>query len=85
MSMESASAFFERARSDADLRRNLKDLGKEEAGAYIREALGYDFTEDEIRRTVLERNPEIDDELLDSVVGGSFWMQDPPPPDFDLL
>ena len=68
MSMESASAFFERARSDAELRRNLKELGEEKAGAYIREALGYDFTEDEIRRTVLERNPEIDDEL-EAVIG----------------
>jgi len=71
MSMESAVAFYERLEKDAELREKLRELGsKEKVEPYIKNELGYDFTEEEMRKVVFERNPEMTEEDLEAVVGG---------------
>ncbi len=71
MSMESAVAFYECVEKDAALREKLRELGsKEKVEPYIKNELGYDFTEEEMRKVVFERNPEMTEEDLEAVVGG---------------
>jgi len=71
MSVESAAAFYDRLEKDAGLMGKLKELGdKERLVLYVKEELGYDFTREEMRTVLFERNPEMSDEELQSVVGG---------------
>ncbi len=77
MSMESAIAFCERVEKDAELQKKLKEFEmKEGVDEYVRE-LGYDFTREEVRKAVLERNPELTDEQLEGVNAASQRPGDP--------
>ncbi len=71
MSMESATAFYERLESDTELTARIQELQTREAiGRYVREELGYDFSLEEMQKVIFERNPEITDEEMEAVVGG---------------
>ena len=75
MPMESAVAFYERLEKDAELQEKLKELGsKENISQYVKGELGYDFTLEEMQKVIFERNPEITDEELEAVVGGSISL-----------
>ena len=37
--------------------------------AWVRDELGYDFTQEEMQRVIFERNPEMTDEELEAVIG----------------
>ena len=79
MSMESAVAFYECVEKDAALREKLRELGsKEKVAPYVKNELGYDFTEEEMQKVVFEQNPEMTDEDLEAVAGG-FWFPFPFP------
>lgn len=72
MSMESAVAFYERVESDVGLQEKLTELGtKENVSQYVRDELGYDFTLEEMQKVIFERHPEMTDEELEAVVGGT--------------
>lgn len=72
MSVESAAAFYERLQSDASLLDTLNECGgKERLMQYVKDELGYDFTPREMRKVLFERNPEMTEEELQSVVGGT--------------
>ncbi|GEM_PF-3596852 len=72
MSVESAAAFYDRLARDASLRGKLKEIGdRERLTTYVKDELGYDFTRDEMKKAIFERNPEMTDEDLQGVVGGS--------------
>lgn len=72
MSMESAISFYERLESDGELSERIKELGdRESISRYVKEDLGYDFSEEEMQKVVFERNPELSDEELEAVVGGT--------------
>jgi predicted ribosomally synthesized peptide with nif11-like leader len=71
MSLESAVAFYERLERDSELREKLKELGsKKNVERYVREDLGYVFSNEEMQKVVFEKNPEMSDEDLEAVVGG---------------
>ena len=71
MSIESATAFYDRLQSDVSLQEELKTKGNRDAvEAYVRDELGYDFTKEEMQKVIFERNPEMTDEELEAVVGG---------------
>ncbi len=71
MSMESATAFYDKLESDEALTTRIQELGsKEKIAAYVRDELGYEFTREEIQKVIFERHPEITDEELEAVVGG---------------
>ncbi len=81
MSMESAVAFYECVEKDAALREKLRELGsKEKVAPYVKNELGYDFTEEEMRKVVFERNPEMTEEDLKAVVGGVLLPEPRPKP-----
>ena len=72
MSMESAVSFYERLEKDVELQEKLKELGtKENISQYVKGELGYDFTLEEMQKVIFEKNPEMTDEELEAVVGGS--------------
>ena len=72
MSVEAAAAFYDRLENDLALMGKLKELGdKERLVLYVKDELGYDFTKEEMRNVLFERNPEMSDEDLQSVVGGA--------------
>ena len=72
MPMESAVAFYERLEKDVELQKKLKELGtKENISQYVKGELGYDFTLEEMQKVIFEKNPEMTDEELEAVVGGS--------------
>ncbi len=71
MSMESATAFYERLESDTELTARIQELQTSEAvGQYVREELGYNFSLEEMQKVIFERHPEITDEEMEAVVGG---------------
>ena len=71
MSMESAVAFYEKLESDKELVTRIQELQTPETiSSYVREDLGYDFTQEEIQKVIFERHPEMTDEELEAVVGG---------------
>ncbi len=71
MSMESATAFYDKLESDTELTARIQELQTREAiGQYVREELGYDFSLEEMQKVIFERNPEITDEEMEAVVGG---------------
>lgn len=71
MPMESASAFYEKLEKDNELITRMQELQTPESiSTYVREELGYDFTQEEIQKVIFERNPEMTDEELEAVVGG---------------
>lgn len=71
MSVKSAVAFYERVEKDLELQEKLKELGtKESVERYVKEEFGYDFTLEEMQKVIFERNPEMTDEELETVVGG---------------
>ncbi len=75
MSIESAVAFYERVEKDAGLQEKLKELNtKENIARYVKEELGYEFSLEEMQKVIFERNPEITDEELEAVVGGSVTL-----------
>ena len=72
MSIESAAAFYDRLQNDDALQEQLKAAGdRDRVEAYVRDKLGYDFTKEEMQKVIFERNPEMTDEELEAVVGGS--------------
>lgn len=74
MSMESAVAFYERMEKDVELQRKLKELGsKERVQPYLKNELGYDFTGEEMRKVILDKNPEMTDGDLEDVTGGAHY------------
>ena len=71
MSMESAVAFYERVEKDVELQKKLRELGsKENVERYVKGELGYDFSLEEMRKVIFERNPEMTDEEMEAVTGG---------------
>ena len=71
MSVESAAAFYDRLENDLALMAKLKELSdKELLVLYVKDELGYEFTQEEMRKVLFERNPEMSEEDLQSVVGG---------------
>lgn len=71
MSVEAAAAFYERLARDSSLLKKLQEFGeKERLATYVKDELGYDFTKDEMKKVVFERNPELTDEDLQCIVGG---------------
>ena len=74
MSIESATAFYDRLQSDVSLQEELKTKGNRDAvEAYVRDELGYDFTKEEMQKVIFERHPEMTDEELEAVVGGASY------------
>ena len=72
MSVEAAAAFYDRLENDLALMGKLKELGdKERLVLYVKDELGYEFTQEEMRKVLFERNPELSEEELQSVVGGA--------------
>ena len=72
MSIESAKAFYERVETDTELQEKLKELNtKENIEPYVKGELGYEFTLEEMQKVIFEKNPEMTDEELEAVVGGS--------------
>ena len=72
MSVEAAAAFYDRLENDLALMGKLKELGdKERLVLYVKNELGYDFSREEMRKVLFERNPELSEEELQSVVGGA--------------
>ncbi len=75
MSMKSAVAFYERMEKDIELQGKLKELGSDEnARSYLKNELGFDFTEKELRKALSERNPEMTDVDLEAVSGGAHYL-----------
>ncbi len=72
MSREAAVAFYERLEGDRDLMEKIRELGTREAiRRYVKEELGYDFTREEMQKAISERNPQLSEVDLESVVGGT--------------
>ena len=72
LSVESATAFYERLEKDLELQEKLKELKtKENIARYVKGELGYEFTLEEMQKVIFEKNPEMTDEELEAVVGGS--------------
>ena len=72
MSVEAAAAFYDRLGNDLALMGKLKELGdRGRLVHYVKDELGYDFTREEMRKVLFERNPELSEEELQSVVGGT--------------
>lgn len=75
MSMESAVAFYEHLERDPELMGRIKVLETpEKVEEYVKGTLGYDFTKEEMQKVIFERNPEMTDEELEAVTGGTFMM-----------
>ena len=54
-----------------ELRKKLRELGsKENVERYVKGELDYDFSLEEMRKVIFERNPEMTDEELEAVTGG---------------
>jgi predicted ribosomally synthesized peptide with nif11-like leader len=70
MSRESAAAFLERLEGDEVLAERLRGCTVSEAEELVKEELGYDFTREEMQQVIFEKNPQITDEELETVVGG---------------
>ncbi len=74
MSMESALAFYERVEKDVELQGKLKELGSDEnVRSYLKNELGFDFTEEELRKALSERNPEMTGGDWEAVTGGAHY------------
>lgn len=72
MSIESAAAFYRRVESDVELQEKLKKLDtKETVSQYVKGELGYEFTMEEMQKVIFDRIPEMTDEELEAVLGGS--------------
>lgn len=70
MSLKSAEAFYDRVTEDSSLVEKLKTMTVKEAEIFVKEELGYSFTEEEMQKVIFERNPELSDEELEAVAGG---------------
>ena len=71
MSLEEAASFYDRLEKDEALARHVSSLRTpEEVRRFVREELGYRFTQEEMQRVVYERHPEMTDEELEAVTGG---------------
>lgn len=69
MSAERTVRRGERLR-DVSLQEQPKATGdRERVEAWVRDELGYDFTQEEMQRVIFERNPEMTDEELEAVIG----------------
>ncbi len=72
MSMESAVAFYERVEQDKALQERIRELNTpERIESYVKGELGFEFSRAEMQKVIFQRNPEMTEEELDSVVGGS--------------
>ena len=75
MSMEAAVAFYERLEQEPGLQERIKELNAPELiEPYVRDELGYRFTKEEMQRVIFERNPEMSDEEMEAVTGGTIVM-----------
>ena len=75
MSMEAAVAFYDRLEQEPELQEHIKGLNTPELiEPYVRDALGYRFTKEEMQRVIFERNPEMSDEEMEAVTGGTIVM-----------
>ena len=71
MSLESATAFYERLEREPELTERIRELNTpDRIEPYVKGELGYDFTREEMQQVIFERNPEMTDEELEAVVGG---------------
>ena len=72
MSLESATAFYERLEREPELTERIRELNTpDRIEPYVKDELGYDFTREEMQQVIFERNPEMTDEEMEAVVGGS--------------
>ncbi|NMG07800.1 Nif11-like leader peptide family natural product precursor [Brasilonema sp. UFV-L1] len=75
MSIESASAFYQRVTTDEAFRTQLQNTASEERTAII-QAAGYDFTPEEWEAATVEilktaeTNTELNDAQLEAIAGG---------------
>lgn len=75
MSMDAAVAFYERLEQEPGLQERIKELNAPELiEPYVRDELGYRFTKEEMQRVIFERNPEMSDEEMEAVTGGTIVM-----------
>ena len=75
MSMDAAVAFYERLGQEPGLQERIKELNAPELiEPYVRDELGYRFTKEEMQRVIFERNPEMSDEEMEAVTGGTIVM-----------
>ena len=75
MSMEAAVAFYERLEQEPGLQERIKELNTPELiEPYVQDELGYRFTKEEMQRVIFERNPEMSDEEMEAVTGGTIVM-----------
>ena len=71
MSLESATAFYERLEREPELQERIRELNTpDRIEPYVKGELGYDFTREEMQQVIFERNPEMTDEEMEAVVGG---------------
>lgn len=66
MSIESAKAFIEKVKTDAEFAKKVKECKDAEARKSFAQAAGFDFTKAEIEQV----GSELSDEQLDAVAGG---------------
>ena len=75
MSLESAAAFYERLEREPELTERIRELNTpDRIESYVKGELGYDFTKEEMQRVIFERNPEMSDEEMEAVTGGTIVM-----------
>ena len=75
MSLESAVGFYERLAAEPDLQERIRELETpDRIESYVKGELGYDFTKEEMQRVIFERNPEMSDEEMEAVTGGTIVM-----------
>ena len=71
MSLESATAFYERLEREPELTERIRELkAPDRIEPYVKGELGYDFTQEEMQQVIFERHPEMTDEEMAAVVGG---------------
>ena len=72
MSLESATAFYERLEREPELQERIRELNTpDRIEPYVKGELGYDFTREEMQQVIFQRHPEMTDEEMEAVVGGS--------------
>ena len=75
MSIEAAVAFYELLETDAKVADRVRELATpDKIEPYVKKELGYEFTKQEMQKVVFERNPEMTDEELEAVTGGTIMI-----------
>jgi predicted ribosomally synthesized peptide with nif11-like leader len=71
MSLESAVAFCEKLQNDEALIERINGMTPLEVQNLVRQEWVFEFTSEEMQQVIFERHPELTDEELEAVVGGS--------------